>query len=187
MRKLFCVLTLLSLFWFGMHAVRPAQVAAAKTATVAVVFLGSLEYQQRDYYEIAAETLRKRFDEPKFKLIVGEHPQHVFNRYSDKQGLTPGEVPNEDKLVDFAWTHSFDQVLFLLMTAPSVKSNEITIQWENAEVTLTGRAILIDSRRRIKRSDASTTETVRMYHRSAAKKAVFRKALESLRDQLSGS
>ncbi len=188
MRKLTCGLSLFLLCWICWQAALPTPGAtAAKTATVAVVLLGSLEYQQRDYYEIAAETLRKRFDEPKFKLVVGEHPQHVFNRYSDKQGLAPGAIPSEENLVDFAWTHSFDRVLFLMMTAPTVKSNDITIQWENAEVTLTARAILIDSRKRLKQSDAATTETVRMYHRSAAKKAVFRKALETLRDQLSAS
>ena len=184
MRKLLCVLTLLSLCWFGSQAAMPSRVAAAKTSTLAVVLLGSLEYQQRDYYEIAAETLRQRFAEPTYKLMVGDHPQTLFHRYSDKQGLAPGEIPSEDKLVDFTWTHSFDRVLFLLMTAPVVKSNEITIQLEKAEVTLTGRAILIDARKRRKLSDVATTETVRMYHRGAAKTAAFRKSLETLRDQL---
>ena len=184
MRKLSCILSLFLLCWICWQTVLPEQAWAAKTSTVAVVLLGSLEYQQRDYFTIAGETLRKRFDEPKYKMIIGEHPQHVFNRYSDKQSLAPGAIPPEDTLIDFAWTHSFDRVLFLLMTAPSVKSNEITIQWENAEVTVTARAIVIDSRRRLKLSDASTTPTVRMYHRSAAKKAVFQKAVEALRDQI---
>ena len=184
MRKLSCILSLFLLCWICWQTVLPEHAWAANTSTVAVVLLGSLEYQQRDYFTIAGETLRKRFDEPKYKVIIGEHPQHVFNRYSDKQGLAPGAIPPEDTLIDFAWTHSFDRVLFLLMTAPSVKSNEITIQWENAEVTVTARAIVIDSRRRLKLSDASTTQTVRMYHRSAAKKAVFQKAVEALRDQI---
>jgi hypothetical protein len=185
MRKRFCVLALAVLYWCVGHILGATPVdAAAKTPTVAIVFLGSYEYQQRDYYEIAAETLHKRFPETKYKLVIGEHPQHVFNRYSDKNGLTPGEIPPEEKLIDFAWSHSFDRVLFLLMTAPNIKSNEITIQWENAEVTLTARALAFDSRQRLKLTDVLTTQTALMYHRSAAKKAVFQKALEALRDQI---
>ena len=101
MRKQICIGLFLLCYWCGWHTVLPAPAAAAaKTSNIAVVLLGSLEYQQRDYYEIAAETLRKRFDEPKYKVIVGAHPQHVFNRYCDKQGLAPGAIPPEEKRLD---------------------------------------------------------------------------------------
>ena len=184
MRNRFLWIALLFLC-FGIY-LWPASVhaAAAKKPTVAVILLGSLEYQQRDYFEIASETLQKRFPETNYKLVIGDHPQYMFNRFSDKQGLTPGAIPSEEQLADFAWTHSFDRVLFLLLTAPNIKSNEVTIQWENAEVTMTARALSFDSRQKKKLSDALTTQTVKMYHRIAAKRAVFQKALEALRDQI---
>ena len=184
MRKLFLSTALLFLCCGVCLWTSAAHATAAKKPTVAVVLLGSLEYQQRDYYEIADETLQKRFPETNYKLVVGDHPQYMFNRFSDKHGLTPGIIPPEEILVDFAWTHSFDRVLFLLLTAPNIKSNEVTIQWENAEVTMTARAISFDSRQKKKLSDDQTTQTVRMYNRLAAKRAAFQKALEILRDQI---
>ena len=184
MRKRFFSVTLLLLCLSIGLWTTSVSAAAAKKPTVAVVLLGSLEYQQRDYFEITYETLQKRFPFFYFKLVIGDHPQYMFNRFSDKQGLTPGTIPPEELLVDFAWTHSFDRVLFLLLTAPNIKSNEVTIQWENAEVTMTARALSFDSRQKKKLSDALTTQTVKMYHRSAAKRAVFQKALETLRDQI---
>lgn len=184
MRKLFLSITLLFLSCVVCLWTSSVYAAAEQKPTVAVVLLGSLEYQQRDYYEIAKETLQKRFPETKYNLVIGDHPQYMFNRFSDKQGLTPGIIPPEEILVDFAWTHSFDRVLFLLLTAPNIKSSEVTIQWENAEVTMTARALCFDSRQKKKLSDAQTSQTVRMYNRLAAKRAAFRKALETLRDQI---
>ena len=185
MRKLFCVLSCLLWCWSFWYAAPPAQAAAGdKTSIVAVILLGSLEYQQRDYYEIVAENLSKRFYEPNNKIIIGEHPQQMFNRYSDKQGLVPGAIPSEEELINFAWTHSFDRVLFLLTTAPSIQSDGISILGENATVTINARAIAIESRKRLKLSDDSTIQTVRVYNRNAAKKAVFQKALEILCDRI---
>lgn len=184
MRKRFLLIALLFLCCGVCLWTSSVNAAAAKKPTVAVVLLGSLEYQQRDYYEIAYETLQKRFPETKYMLVIGDHPQYMFNRFSDKHGLTPGIIPPEELLVDFAWTHSFDRVLFLLLTAPNIKSNEVTIQWENAEVTMTARALSFDSRQKKKLSDAHTTQTVKMYNRVAAKRAAFQKALETLRDQI---
>ncbi len=132
-----------------------------------------------------ATTLDKKYGGEKNKLVVGDHPQYMFNRFSDKQGLPPGEIPTDDKLADFAWTHSFDQVIFLLFTAPSVKSNEIALQWENAEVTLTARALTFKSRQKKKHSDVMTSQTVKTITRQAAKAAVFKKCIEALRDQMS--
>ena len=149
MRNRFLWISLLFLC-FGIY-LWPASVhaAAAKKPTVAVILLGSLEYQQRDYFEITYETLQKRFPETNYKLVIGDHPQYMFNRFSDKQGLTPGAIPSEEQLADFAWTHSFDRVLFLLLTAPNIKSNEVTIQWENAEVTMTQELLhLIPAKRK---------------------------------------
>jgi hypothetical protein len=184
MRKRFLLIALLFLCCGVCLWTASVNAAAAKKPTVAVILLGSLEYQQRDYYEIAYETLQKRFPDTNYKLVIGDHPQYMFNRFSDKQGLTPGTIPSEELLADFAWTHSFDRVLFLLLTAPNIKSNEVTIQWENAEVTMTARALSFDSRQKKKLSDALTTQTVKMYNRIAAKRAVFQKALETLRDQI---
>lgn len=184
MRKGFVIsllLLLTLLVGLGSNPVKAA--AAGRSSTVAVILLGSLEFQQRDYYEIVSESLKQNFPNSDFKLFVGDYPQHMFNRYSDKQGLFPGEIPDENKLADFAWTHSFDRVLFLLFTAPSVKSNEVTIQWENIEVTVTARALTFEARDKKKSSDLTTSQTVKTLGRSSAKKAVFKKCLESLQLQ----
>lgn len=185
MRKgIYISLVLLLTFLGGIGSIPAKAAAADRSSTVAVILLGSLEFQQRDYYEIVSESLQQKFPKSNFKLFVGDYPQHMFNRYSDKQGLLPGEIPAEDKLADFAWTHSFDRVLFLLFTAPSVKSSEITIQWENAEVTVTARALTFDSRQKKKLLDLSTSQTFKALGRNSAKKAVFKKCLEALQSQM---
>lgn len=173
----FCLVTLLT-------AIASNSALAARQGTVAVVLLGSLEFQHKDYYEIVNETLAKPFAEKNYKLIIGDHPQHMFNRFSDKQALLPGAIPPEEKLAEFSWSHSFDRVLFLMFSALSIKSSEITIQWENAEVTVLSRGLSFDSRSRQKIADASTSQTVKMFSRKNAKRAVFRKCLEELRTSM---
>lgn len=185
MRKTICsaLLLLAAVCWLG-SPVLPVAAAAPKTPTVAVVLLGSLEFQNSDYYDIATETLLKKFPADKYRLFAGEYPQRMFNRFSDKQGLLPGEMPTEEKLVQFSWSHSFDEVIFILLSAPSIKSNEITIQWENAEVTITARILRFESRTRKKLADATSTQTFKTLSRSEAKRATFRKCLDALRGQL---
>ena len=185
MRKTICsaLLLLAAVCWLG-SPVLPVAAAAPKTPTVAVVLLGSLEFQNSDYYEIATESLLKKFPADKYRLFVGEYPQRMFNRFSDKQSLLPGEMPTEEILAQFSWSHSFDEVIFILLSAPSIKSNEITIQWENAEVTITARILRFESRTRKKLADVTSTQTIKTLSRSAAKKATFRKCLDALRDQL---
>jgi hypothetical protein len=186
MRRYLLFSLLILLYLAGGAGASPSKALATdKSSTIAIVLLGPLEFQHRDYYEIVATTLDKKYGGEKNKLVVGDHPQYMFNRFSDKQGLPPGEIPTDDKLADFAWTHSFDQVIFLLFTAPSVKSNEIALQWENAEVTLTARALTFKSRQKKKHSDVMTSQTVKTITRQAAKAAVFKKCIEALRDQMS--
>ena len=157
---------------------------AAKTSTIAVILLGSPEYLSADYYQITRETLAKKFPAETFTLVIGDHPQQMFERFSDKQALVPGDLPDEETLQEFAWQHSFDEVIFFLCSAPNIRSNDITLQWERLEATVTARTLRIESRTRKKTVDATATKTVRMYHRRQAKYAAFRQCLEQLRDQL---
>lgn len=179
MKKLFIFLLFVSLI-VCVSLASPSHALAARQGNAAVILLGSLEFQHRDYYDILHDTFGKAFAAKHFKLIAGDHPQHMFNRFSDKQGLLPGSIPSEEKLEEFAWSHSFERVIFLMFSSPSVKSSEITIQWENAEVTVLSRGLSFDSRSRQKIADASTSQTVKMFSRNNAKKAVFRKCLEEL-------
>ena len=158
--------------------------AAAKTTTVAVVLLGSMEFQQQDYYTILKESLRKKYPQSQYRLDIGEYPQQMFDNYSYKQGLFPGSFPPDQKLIDFAWTHSFDQVLFISITAPSYKDKDADLQWDNAEVTLNMRAIQIQARRKKKLVDSTTTQSVQLFQRSEAKRTAFSKCVETLLDQV---
>ena len=157
---------------------------AAKTSTIAVILLGSPEYLSADYYQITRETLAKKIPATADKLVIGDHPQQMSERFSDKQSLVPGEIPDAKTLQDFVWQHSFDEVLFFLCSPPNIRSNEISIQWERFEVTVTARVVRIESRTRKITTDATAAKTVRMYHRRQAKYAAFRQCLEQLRDQL---
>jgi hypothetical protein len=159
-------------------------VASPQPSTIAVILLGSLEYRNQDYYDIGAEALLQKFPADKYKLLIGDYPQQMFNQFSDKQGLLPGEIPAEEKLNEFAWTHSFDKVLFIQLSAPSVKSNEVTLQFENAEVTISAHAWFFDSREKKKLSAATCTQTVKTLSRGAAKKMAYRKCLDTLLPQL---
>lgn len=183
MKKLICTILITVVCW-GLNPVFPACTATQKTPTIAVVLLGSMEFQNLNYYDIATETLQKKFPADKYKIFVGDYPQQLFNRFSDKQGLSPGETPPEEKLIQFAWSHSFNEVLFLLLTAPSIKSNEITIQWENPEVTIIARALRVDAHSRKKLADVTSTQTVKTLTRNAAKNAAFKKCIDSLQSQL---
>ena len=157
---------------------------AARTPVIAVILLGSPEYQATDYYQITRETLAQKFPAATNALVIGDHPQQMFERFSDKQALVPGEIPGDKTLQDFAWQHSFDEVIFFLCTPPNLRSNEISIQWERVEATITARAVRIESRTRKITADATTAKTARMYHRRQAKYAAFRQCLEQLRDRL---
>jgi len=126
----------------------------------------------------------KKFPADKFKLVIGNYPQQLFNRYSDKQGLLPKEIFVEEKLAEFAGTHSFDEVMFVMLSAPSIRRSDITIQWENPEVTITARALLFESRTGKKLADVKSTQSIKTFGRGAAKKAAFRKCLDSLWKQL---
>jgi hypothetical protein len=170
----FCVFTLTT----------PATAAPAKTTTIAVVLLGSFEYQNQDYYDLAYTALLNRFPSNKFHLMVGEYPQLMFNRFSDKKGLLPGETPTPEKMAEFAWTHSFNEVLFVLLSAPHIKSDEITLQWENPEVTITAHAFRFDARTRKKLAEASSTQSAKALNRSEAKQATFRKCFDALQEKL---
>ena len=170
-----------TLVWFAVSA---GPVVAARTPVIAVILLGSPEYNSPDYYQITRETLTKKFPAATNALIIGDHPQQMFERFSDKQSLVPGEIPDEKTLQDFAWQHSFDAVIFFLCSPPNIRSNEISIQWERFEVTVTARVVRIESRTRKITTDATAAKTVRMYHRREAKYAAFRQCLEQLRDRL---
>ncbi len=185
MRKLiFAALFLFLTASCELTAMPPALAATPKIKTVAVIMLGSLEFLNPDYYEIVTESWKKRFPDDRYRLFVGDYPQQLFNRFSDKQGLLPGDIPAEDKMVQFAWSHSFNEVIFLQLSAPIIKTNEITFQWETPEVTITARSLRFDARSRKKLSDATSTQTVKTFTRKEAKKASFRKCLETLRDEL---
>ena len=183
MRKLLYTLVLLGFAVYCGLPVTPVA-AAPQQSTIAVILLGSPEYLRPDYYDISTESLLKRFPADTHRLIIGDYPQQMFDRFSDKLGLAPGEIPTEEKLSEFAWVHSFNRVLFILLTAPTVKSNQLTIQIENPEVTITARALLFDSRTRKKLADASSTQTVKTLGRGTAKRATFQKCMEALRSQL---
>ena len=185
MRKLLRIIVLLVTALAIWQPLQPITTnAAAKTTTVAVILLGSMEFQQQDYYTILKETLRKKYPPTQFRLDIGEYPQQMFEHFSYKQGLYPGSVPPDQKLIDFAWTHSFDQVLFFSITAPSYKDKDADLQWDNAEVTLTTRAIQIQARRKKKLVDSTTMQSVKLFQRSEAKRAAFTKCIESLMEQL---
>lgn len=181
MRKLLCVLLLLGMTFC---VCSPSTEAASRTTTLAVILLGSLEFQRPDYYSIVTESWKKRFPESTYKLFAGDHPQHMYERFSDKQGLAPGEIPADEKLMQFALSHSFDKVAFVILTAPSVKSNDVTFQRENAQVTLGARALLLSSRDQKKTSEAQTLQTTVAYGRDNAKLAAFEKCMDILRDKL---
>jgi len=183
MKKLIWTILITAVCW-GLYPVFPASAATQKTPTIAVVLLGSLEFRDLNYYDLATESLQKKFPTDKYNLFVGDYPQQLFNRFSDKQGLLPGDTPTEEKLVQFAWSHSFTEVIFLLLTAPTIKSTEITIQWENPEVTFTARALRFDARSRKKLADVTTTQTAKTLTRKAAKNAAFKKCMDSLQSQL---
>lgn len=170
-----------ALAWIAAAA---APAFAARTPVIAVILLGSPEYQATDYYQITRETLVKKIPATAGKLVIGDHPQQMFERFSDKQSLVPGDIPDEKTLQDFAWQHSFDEVIFLLCAPPNIRSNEISIQWERFEVTVTARVLRVESRTRKITVDATAAKTVRMYHRREAIYAAFRQCLEQLRDRL---
>lgn len=183
MRKLLYTIVLLGFVTYCGLPVTPVA-AAPQTSTIAVILLGSPEYLRPDYYDISNESLLKRFPADTHRLLIGDYPQQMFDRFSDKIGLSPGEIPAEEKLNEFAWVHSFNRVLFILLTAPTVKSNQLTIQIENAEVTITARALLFDSRTKKKLADVHSTQTFKTLGRGAAKRATFQKCMEALRSQL---
>ena len=170
-----------ALVWIAASA---APAFAARPPVIAVILLGSPEYLSADYYQITRETLAKKIPATAGKLVIGDHPQQMFERFSDKQSLVPGEIPDEKTLQDFAWQHSFDEVLFLLCAPPNIRSKEISIQWERFEVTVTARVLRIESRTRKITVDATAAKTARMYHRREAIYAAFRQCLEQLRDRL---
>ena len=170
-----------ALVWIAASA---APAFAARTPVIAVILLGSPEYLSADYYQITRETLAKKIPATAGTLVIGDHPQQMFERFSDKQSLVPGEIPDEKTLQDFAWQHSFDEVLFLLCAPPNIRSKEISIQWERFEVTVTARVLRIESRTRKITVDATAAKTARMYHRREAIYAAFRQCLEQLRDRL---
>ena len=170
-----------ALVWIAASA---APAFAARTPVIAVILLGSPEYLSTDYYQITRETLIKKFPAATGNLVIGDHPQQMFERFSDKQALVPGKIPDDKTLQDFVWQHSFDEVLFFLCSPPNIRSNEISIQWERFEVTITARVLRIESRTRKITADATAVKTVKMYHRREAKYAAFRQCLEQLRDRL---
>ena len=170
-----------ALVWIAASA---APAFAARTPVIAVILLGSPEYQATDYYQITRETLAKKFPAATSTLVIGDHPQQMFERFSDKQALSPGEIPDDKTLQDFAWQHSFDAVIFFLCSPPNVRSKDISIQWERFEATVTARALRIESRTRKITADATAAKTIRMYHRREAKFAAFRQCLEQLLDRL---
>lgn len=170
-----------ALAWIAAAA---APAFAARTPVIAVILLGSPEYLSADYYQITRETLAKKIPATADKLVIGDHPQQMFERFSDKQSLVPGEIPDAKTLQDFAWQHSFDEVIFLLCTPPNIRSKDVSIQWERFEVTVTARVLRVESRTREITADATAAKTVRMYHRREAIYAAFRQCLEQLRDRL---
>ena len=181
MRKWVCVLLLplMALFIF-----LPAGETAPKTTTVAVILLGSLEFQRADYYPAVTESWKKRFPESTHKLIIGSRTQKLFELFSDQTGLAPGEIPADETLKKFAWSQPFDEVTFIILTSPSIKSNEITIQKENAQVTLGARALLISNQDRTKILETQTLQTISAYGRDNAKRAAFIKCMEVLQEKL---
>jgi hypothetical protein len=145
--------------------------------------LGSADFLRPEYYKIITDSWEKRFPESTFKLVDGEYSQKMFDRYSDKQGLVPGEIPAEDKLMQFAWSHSFDRVVFILPTVTALNSNDFT-QVEKVQVTLNARMMVFSSRSRKKTSDAQISQTAELHGREAAKKAAFEKCIDLLREKL---
>lgn len=184
MKKACIILCLLLIACSGSRVVGAAPAAEPQPADIAVVLLGSLEFQRKEYYELATQTLQHRFPPGPYNLICGPFAQRVFDRYSDKKGLLPGTVPADKELVDFAWTQSFDRVLYLIFTPPVVKADEVTIQWENAHASLQLRAVMVDSRRKKKTADVSTTQSSFGLARETAKHDVFQKSLEEIRNRL---
>ncbi len=92
MRRYLLFSLLILLYLAGGAGASPSKALATdKSSTIAIVLLGPLEFQHRDYYEIVATTLDKKYGGEKNKLVVGDHPQYMFNRFSDKQGLPPGK------------------------------------------------------------------------------------------------
>ena len=180
MRKWICTALLSCAVFYSFLTIVQPVAAASKTTTVAVVLLGSLEFQSPPYYEITTESLRQKFPGSKFTLLVGDYPLEMFNRFADKQGLIPGENPSEAKMIKFSWLHSFDEVLFVLLSTPNLKSNEFTYQWEKSEATITAHSLRFEARTKKKLSDATTTQTDQTVGRSEAKMAAFRKCLDAL-------
>jgi len=182
-KRIFTALLSCAVFYSLLANVQPVA-AATKTTTVAVILLGSLEFQRPEYYEITTESLHQKFPGSKYTLFVGDYPLEMFNRFSDKQGLVPGENPSEAKMIKFAWLHSFDEVLFILLSTPNLKSNEFTYQWEKSEATVTAHTLRFEARAKKKLSDTSTTQTDQTVGRSEAKMAAFRKCLATLAGRL---
>ena len=181
MRKLLCLLLLMgSVLFISL----PGTEAAPKTATTAVVFLGSMEFQRPEYYKLVTESWKTKFPESGRKLVVGEPIQRMFERFSDAQGFLPGEIPAEDKLMQFASSNSFDDVAFLIMTVPTITSSDIALQKELARVTLGVQVLVFDSHGK-KTTDVQTRQTVERWGRDNARKAAFEKCLDFLREKVS--
>lgn len=183
MKKILCYAFLWIVVLFGAKAC-PAAAAPAQPTDIAVVFLGSFEFQQQEYYTLATDSLAHRFPSGPYNLIVGDFPQRVFDRYSDKSGLIPGIVPSDKAMIDFAWTHSFDRVLFLIFTPPVVKADDIALKWEAAEASIQTRAVMIEGRRKKKLTDLTTVQSATSPSRTEAKRDAFQKCLEELRGRL---
>jgi len=109
----------------------------------------------------------------------------MFERFSDKQGLSPFEIPAEDKMLKFAESNSFDNVAFILLDAPTIKSYGLKWeQWEKVKVTIGARTMVFNSHNREKTADVQTAQTSELYERDTAIKASFEKCVNFLRERI---
>lgn len=181
MRKWCFILLLPIMVFFGFL---PASEAAPKTTTVALILLGSIEFQRVDYYPSVTESWKKRFPESTHTLFVGNGPQKLFESFSDQMGLLPGEIPSDENLKQFSRSQPFDEVVFIILSPPSIKSSDITIQREYAQVTLAARAVLLSSQDRTKLLEAQTQQIISAIGRNNAKRAAFIKCMNVLQEKL---
>ena len=139
----------------------PSDLQAAQNETqalimphsVGVVIVGDNYFRVKDFYNIIASKMGKRFP----ILDVGDNPQGEYRKYWDNKGLLKEPEPTRDDLFAFAKIAPYEKVLFLIITPSTLDTtpyNGITIYHANLQV----RALLIDTATQNVVADKETTQ-----------------------------
>ena len=182
---LFTLCLSIGLLFFSGGEVAAAGTPAPRNQLIAVVFMGSFEFQHPDYYKIMTDKLEKRFPVPAYKLVIGESPSNMFTRFCDKNGIFPEKDAKDSDFIKFAYENTFSQVLFIIVHPLKVRADDITVILEKPHTRLEGRAVLIDSRLRKKISDLPRIEVTADYgDRDFEKAQVLERLMDAIREKI---